>query len=202
MLYKTKRRLIIGISLILLIILYIFKNTSLLIRVLGTLFGLWVFYFIDHAFNLNFKPRHYLYVSGIIVLGILLSPLYWISDSYDKILHLLMPVLGSIMIFYAVNKLKLDFKWKILLTFTSIITILVFLEIGEYLFDVFFDLKLQGVYLRDMTGFEKLNLVMDKNDDTMIDMILGAAGSLAFSLIKSVGYLIKKRKFKLNRLFE
>jgi len=201
MLYKTKRRLIIGISLVLLIILYIFKNTSVLIRVLSVIFGLWIFYFLDHAFNINFLPRHYIYITAVLVFGILLSPFYWVSESYDKILHFAMPILGSIMVFYMINKLKIELKWKILLTLTTILSLLVILEIGEYLFDVFFDLKLQGVYLRDISGFEKLNLVMDKNDDTMMDLILGLIGSTLFSFSKYIIHTIQKRKLTVLRRF-
>jgi len=194
--YKLKRRLIIGISIILLIILYIFKNYNFMIRIAGFLFGLWAFYFIDHAFYLKFKFRHYVYIFLILILGILLSPLYHISESYDKILHLAMPILASIMIFFIVNKMKIKFQWKILITFTAVLSILALLEIGEYLFDMFLDFKLQGVYLRDISGLEKYNLILEKNDDTMIDMMLGFAGAIIFSISKSISYFYNKRHSK------
>src|SRR3989344_1023388 len=44
------------------------------------------------------------------------------------------------------------------------------------------DLKLQGVFLRDVQGLEKYNLLLDRNDDTMIDLLLGAIGSAVYSL--------------------
>ncbi|GAF85468.1 unnamed protein product, partial [marine sediment metagenome] len=98
--YKNKRRLIIGIALLLLIVLYIFKNTSFLIRAVSVFVGLWVFYFVDYAFKLKFGFRHYFYFLIILVAGLLLSPFYYIFESYDKVLHFVMPVLGSILIFF------------------------------------------------------------------------------------------------------
>ena len=191
--YKNKRRLIIGVSLILLIVLYMFKNMSVLIRVTSVILGLGIFYFLDHAFKLKFKFRHYIYISLILFLGILFSPIYFISSSYDKVLHLLMPILGSIMIFFVVDKLKIKFKWKLLITFTSIFAILGLLEIGGYFLDLLWDFKLQGVYIRDISGLEKLNLVQDKIDDTMMDMLLGLAGSLVFTIGKTICYFYKKK---------
>jgi len=194
--YSTKRRLIIGISIVLLIILYIFKNYNFMIRVAGVLFGLWIFYFVDHAFKAKFYFRHYVYILTILVFGILLSTFYWSYPNYDKILHLIMPILGSIMIFFLVNKLKIKFQWKLLITFTAVLSILVLLEIGEYLFDMFLDFKLQGVYLRDISGLEKYNLVLDRIDDTMIDLMLGIAGAAIFSIGKSICYFYNKRYCK------
>lgn len=170
-----------------------FKNMSVLIRVTSVILGLGIFYFLDHAFKLKFKFRHYIYISLILFLGILFSPIYFISSSYDKVLHLLMPILGSIMIFFVVDKLKIKFKWKLLITFTSIFAILGLLEIGEYFLDLLWDFKLQGVYIRDISGLEKLNLVQDKIDDTMMDMLLGLAGSLVFTIGKTICYFYKKK---------
>ena len=194
--YSTKRRLIIGISIVLLIILYIFKNYNFMIRVAGVLFGLWIFYFVDHAFKAKFYFRHYVYILTILVFGILLSTFYWSYPNYDKILHLIMPILGSIMIFFLVNKLKIKFQWKLLITFTAVLSMLALLEIGEYLFDIFLDLKAQGVYIRDISGLEKYNLVLDRIDDTMIDLMLGTAGAIIFSVGKTFCYFYNKRYCK------
>lgn len=191
--FKTKRRLIIAISLILLLVLYIFKNYSLMIRGLSTIFGLFVFYFFDHAFCIRFKLRHYIYILIILTFGILLSPLYYMYEAYDKILHFAMPILGCIMMFFVVNKLKVSFQWKLLITASCLLSILVLLEIGEYLFDVFWGLKMQGVYLRDITGLEKYKLVLDPNDDTMIDLMMGLAGISIFTIGKTAYYILAKR---------
>ena len=103
-----------------------------------------------------------------------------------------MPVIGSIIVFFIINKSKIEFKWKLLITLTSMVFILTILEIGEYLFDIFWDFKLQGVYLRDIAGLEKYDLVLGENDDTMVDLILGTVSSLFFILGKTVVFYYKK----------
>lgn len=192
--YKNKRRLILGFYALLFVLLYIIKNYSFLIRASGVIFGLAVFYFIDHAFLLKFKFRHYLYILAILILGILLSPFYWMFENYDKALHLIMPILGSAIIFFIVNKMKIKFQWKLIITLAVIISCLTLLEIGEYTFDAFLDFKLQGVYIRNISGLEKYNLVMDRNDDTMMDLILGTLGSISFLLMKISAFIYKKFK--------
>ena len=193
MLYKNKRRFIIILCVILIALLYAFKNYSFLIRALSIILSLWLFYFIDHAFGAEFHLRHYIYVISALIFGILLSPLYWVSGIYDKVLHLFMPVLVSIIVFYLVDKLKIPFKWKLLLTLTSTIALIASLEVIEYIADIFWDMKLQGVYLRDISGLEKYDLILDRNDDTMIDIMLGFAGTIIFSISKYVCFFYKTK---------
>jgi len=102
------------------------------------------------------------------------------------------------MVFFIVNKSKIDLKWKLFITLTSMVFLLTALEIGEYLFDVFLDLKLQGVYLRNISGIEKYKLILGKNDDTMVDLILGTIGSLFFILTKTVIFYYEKSWKKLK----
>jgi len=45
--------------------------------------------------------------------------------------------------------------------------------------------------VRDITGLNKLNIIMDRNDDTMIDLILGTVGSIIFVAIKTISYCYK-----------
>jgi len=197
--YRNKRRLLLGISLLLLLLLYAFKNYYFMIRVTGFIFGVFIFYTFDHLFNLDFKFRHYVYALIVLTFGILLSPFYYIYPSMDKILHLLMPVLGCIFAYYVLDtRTDLEFRWKLLITFMTVVTWLVILELGEYIIDYFWDYKMQGVYLRDITGLEKYNLVMDKNDDTMIDLMLGFAGTIIFVIAKSITNIFTK-KFRKNK---
>jgi len=191
--YKNKRRLIIGISLFLLLGLYLFKNFSLGIRIFGFIIGLCIFYFLDHTFKIEFKFIHYIYILIILSFGILLSPFYFLSGNYDKILHFLLPILASLLTFHIIDKEKLSFQFKLLITFMFVLSFLAIHEIGEYLLDLLWDLKLQGVYIRDISGLEKLNLVMSKNDDTMMDLILGGIGSLTFVIGKTISYFYKKK---------
>ncbi len=188
--YKAKRILIIGISLGILAILYAFKNAAFSLRALSTIGLLIFFYLFDHIFSVRFTLKHYLYMIIIAVTGFLLSPLYFIYPNYDKVLHLIMPLLYSSIVFCMVSKLKLERKWKLTFAFFISIGIIGLFEIGEYLLDIFFDLKLQGVFLRGIQGLEKFDILQDKIDDTMIDMSLGIISSLIYIL----SLVIKGRK--------
>ena len=110
-----------------------------------------------------------------------------------------MPIIGCVIVFFMVNKSKIEFKWKLLITLTSMVFILTMLEIGEYLFDVLWDLKTQGVYVRDIAGLEKYKLILGKNDDTMMDLILGTLSSLIFVLGKTGIHHYKKYHKKVFR---
>lgn len=191
--FRTKRRIIIWISVFLLVVLYLFKNYSASIRVLSFIFGLVVFYFVDHAFHFHFPFRHYIYAIIVLFFGMLLSPLYFMYELYDKILHFVMPIFGCLVVFFVLDKAKIDLKYKLMATLLSVVFFLTIAEIGEYVLDVFWDLKLQGVYMRDATGLEKYKLILDENDDTMIDLILGISGCVVFVIGKSLLHLYKKR---------
>jgi hypothetical protein len=191
--YKNKKVFIIGIFISFLLIFYLLKNTSWIIRFMGMISGLIIFYLFDNFFKINFRLIHYFYVFLILFFGIILAPLYFISENYDKFLHFLSPILGSCLIFYVVNKQRLSISWKLLVTFMFIVSFLTIHEIGEYFMDFLWDMKLQGVYIRDVSGLEKLNLVMQKNSDTMVDLIMGVFGSLSFTIGKSISYFYKKK---------
>jgi len=178
---NLKRRtwyILIGILVV--IILYIFRNTNYFLWTSSFLAFLFVFYLADKIFYLNFNKKHYIIFILIVTAGVLFSPLYFISPKYDKILHLLSPFFLCILIFYLANKTKLKFSTKLFITFSIMIMFLALFEIGEFLLDKLFDLKLQGVFLRDYPSVTKLNLIQGKNDDTMIDLILGVISSLVF----------------------
>ena len=182
--YRTRRNLVIAISMILLILLYMFKNTSFLIRTFSAVFLLIFFFFIDYYFDVRFKPIHYLFIILISAFGLMLSPLYFIYSQYDKILHLVLPIMLSAIVFHMVSKLKLKLKWNLTFVFFIIMGSLALFEIGEYLLDMFFDLKLQGVFLRDIQGLQKFDVLLDKIDDTMIDLVLGFVGALTYAFFK------------------
>jgi len=190
----TKHIIYVAVGLAVLFLLYALKNTNYFLRILGFFVAIFLFWAVDAFFNLKFKEYHYLIILLISTFGILLSPLYFISPAYDKILHLIAPILAGILVFFLVNKLKTKFSIKLLLTFSIILSLLAMFEIVEYILDLVLDLKLQGVFLRDHSGVSKLKLVLDKNDDTMIDLILGVIGSLIFVLIKTLTFNLKKYK--------
>lgn len=191
--YRHKRRTIFGISLVLLVILYLFKDASLLLRVLSSIGLLVFFYVIDHYFDLRFEARHYVYVIIFAVFGLMLSPLYYIYSSYDKIQHFILPMLFASIVFHVISKLKLSLYWKVVFTFFVTIGFLGIFEIGEYVLDELFDMKLQGVYLRDFEGLAKFNLIVNRIDDTMVDMFLGIVGSGLYTSVL-YGYLKRKER--------
>jgi len=197
--YHVKRRWLFGISIFSLLIIYFFKNYSLTTRILGFVGGLFVFYLVDHLFDIKFKWHHYILISIILGSGILLSPFYFFSSSYDKILHFFSPILGSVLIFYIVDQKRLSIQWKLWITFLFITSFLMFHEIGEYLIDRLWDMKLQGVYIRDISGTEKLNLIQLRIDDTMMDLILGSLGALTFTLGKLFHHCNEKKCKLLKR---
>lgn len=188
----TKHIIYIIIGIIVLFILYALKNTGYFVRFTGFFVSFFLFFLFDSFFKMDFKRHHYFIFTLISAAGILLSPLYYLSADYDKVLHLVSPALMCILIFFMINKLNTKFSIKVVLTIFCMITILALFEIGEFGFDKLFDWKLQGVYLRDYSGVEKLNLVMDKNDDTMADLILGVIGSLIFAASKTSIFYYKR----------
>lgn len=183
-----------GLFLFLFLFLYLFKNLSNIIVVSGFIFGLLVFYMFDYMFEIDFELRHYCYIIFILAGGILLYPLYFIYPTFDKLLHFIMPIVACFLIFYIVDKKSLTLQWKLLITFMFIISFIAIHEIGEYLLDIFWDAKLQGVYIGDGIEIRKLNLIMSKIDDTMMDMILGVVGTFSFVAGKTVGWFFRRNK--------
>ncbi|KHO53055.1 MAG: hypothetical protein QT05_C0009G0004 [archaeon GW2011_AR13] len=125
----------------------------------------------------------------------MLSPIYFFYSSYDKILHFCLPILSCFLIYYIVDKKNLSIQWKLWITFLFITSFLMFHEIGEYLIDQFWDLKLQGVYVWNIGGVEKFDLIQSKIDDTMMDLIFGSLGALTFILGK-MGKTFYYKKFE------
>ena len=189
--YTKKRRVIISLSVAILVLLYTFKNASFLIRSLSAIVLLLVFYLADHFFDLDFREKHYAFVIIIAISSFLLSNLYYIYPQYDKIQHFIMPMMFASIAFHMISRLDLKLKWKVVFVFFIVVGSVGLFEIGEYVLDYFFDLKLQGVFLRDIQGLGKLNLLQDRIDDTMVDMFLGLIGASIYSLIL---YLWLKKK--------
>lgn len=188
--YKYKRQVVFGFSVLLLAMIYFFKDASFILRACTMIALIVFFYVVDHFFDVRFRAKHYLFIFLIGISSILLSPLYFIYPNYDKIQHFLQPILVASIIFFMVNKHTLRLKWKLAFVFFITIALLGLFEIGEYALDVAFDFKLQGVYIRDITGTAKYNLIVERIDDTMIDMILGVIGTGLYCL----GMYVRMRK--------
>jgi hypothetical protein len=194
--YKFKRRTIISLSIILLIMIYLFKNASFLLRATTTIGFLILFYLVDHFFDVRFEAKHYSFILIISIFSLLLSPLYYVYPNYDKIQHFIQPMLVYSIFFFMVSKLKLELKWKLIFAFFITLSVLGFFEISEYILDYLFDLKLQGVYIRDLQGLDKFNLLVDRIDDTMIDLSLGFLGSTIALIFYYTYTKIKNKKKK------
>lgn len=181
--YRKKRTIIFGFSILLLLMIYFFKSASFILRALSTIAIMLFFYFLDHTYDIRFKKRHYIYIFAIVILSFLASPLYFVYPQYDKIQHFIQPMLACSIIFMMINKLNLELKWKIVFTFFIVVAMLGLLEVGEFALDSLFNMKLQGVFLRDVGGLEKFNLLMDPLTDTMIDLVLGVIGTVIYLAI-------------------
>lgn len=193
---NKKKVLYISVGILLLLILYALKNTSYFMRAFTFIFSIVLFFMGDTLLKLNFKGKHYIIFFVIATSGILLSPLYFISINYDKILHFVNPFLLGFLVYFLVNKTKLEFSTKLFITFSVVLSSLALFEIVEFAIDQFFNFQLQGVFIRDITGIAKLKIIMNKNDDTMIDLIFGAAGIFIFTLYKRIEIFYKKLSSK------
>jgi hypothetical protein len=184
--YLRKRIFIIIFSILVLLSIYFFRDDDFILRVVTSIVTLILFYTLDHIFNIKFKAKHYTFITIITIAGVMLSPLYFISPQYDKILHLFQPILICSILFHVINKLKITDKWKIWFTFFITLSILTLFEMGEYSLDRFFDFKLQGVYLRDISGLNKLDMLQEPIDDTMIDLFFGTLGCCIYGIFSSI----------------
>jgi len=178
------------VTIIFLFILFYFRDSEHFVGAISFILAIVLVYIIDKTFNWQFKKIHYIILIIMTGAGLLLSPLYVMYASYDKLLHFVNPFLGCILVFYIVNKFNIDFKAKLFITFTIMMSLITFTEIVEFVIDSYFDLKLQGVFRGEMKVMLKhiegsLVIIQDKNTDTMIDLILGTLGSLFFVIVKS-----------------
>ncbi|MBS3083312.1 hypothetical protein J4423_00755 [Candidatus Pacearchaeota archaeon] len=191
--YRHKRLIVGIISFLVLVTIYLFKDSPYVTLRYSTFIGLIIaFYIVDHLFDIRFKLKHYLFIIIIGTSALFLSYLYFTYPQYDKAQHFILPMLLCSIMFFMINKLNIALKWKITFTVFSVAGILGIFEIGEYILDLFFNLKLQGVYLRDLKGLEKFHLILNPLDDTMADMSFGLLGSSIYAVYAWIKY--KKHK--------
>ena len=189
--YQVRRRIVFGIALAILAFFYLFKNYSIPLRAISAAAFIIFFYAMDHLFDIRFEHRHYFYALFFAFFAFLLSPLYYLYPQYDKLQHIVMPMMFASMTFHMIAPLNLKLQWKLLFVFFMIIGTNGLFELSEYGIDQFTDFKLQGVYLRDETGLQKFVVLQDRIDDTMIDMGLGTLGAVAY--VCAVALISKKR---------
>lgn len=187
--YKHKRLIVGIITVLLLVAIYLFKDSSSITLRYSTFIGiLLASYITDHLFDIRLKIKHYVFIIIIGVITIMMSSFYFVYPSYDKIQHFIIPIPLCSIMFFMVNKLKLAIKWKLTFTVLSVIAFLGIFEILEFVLDSFFNWKLQGVYLRDITGLDKFNLILDPLSDTIIDLSFGIFGSSLYAIYSWIKY--------------
>jgi len=185
--YSLRRRIILGIVISLTIILYIVEDFFSPIRLLSKIGLIVIFYVVDHLFDARFKPRHYIFIVILGIAGFVLSPLYFKYSSYDKILHFLSPILFCSIAFHLINKLSLKKSWKLIFTFFVVIGGIGVFEISEYALDLVFDLKLQGVFLKEIIeGKIHYTVISNSLDDTMVDMVFGILGAGIYTISRAI----------------
>jgi hypothetical protein len=189
--YKAKRRIVFSLSVLVLLLLFTFRNISFFILSLSSITLLFVLYLADHLFDIRFKPRHYIFTAFIAITGLLLFELYTIYPAYDKILHFIQPIMIASIIFHMIYELDLELKWCLVFTFFIVTGFIGIFEIGEYALDLFFDLNLQGVFLKSIQQFGESIVVQAPIDDTMIDMSLGVLGTLVY--VSYISLFCRKR---------
>ena len=197
--YRKKRYILFFISLLLLILFYLFKDTGYFANVLIAILFIGLFYVFDHYFDIKFRWYHYIFILLMIAAGLLLLPVHYQFTEFDKIQHLIMPIFMSSMVFHMVKRLDLELKWKLVFTFFITIGILGLWEMFEYTLDYFFDIKMQGVYIRDALGLEKLNLIMNPLDDTFFDLFLGTFGTCLYAIFAFIYLRYFKKTLHLKR---
>jgi len=169
----------------LIVVILLFPNLYVLSGIIGTLVVPWIFYAFDRFFKIGFKLRHYFYLLLLLILGTLLNPLFFFISWYDKFLHLFTPLIWCALIFVPVNKLKIKFSVKLIITLSLFLSIMVVHEIAEYSLDKAFNLYTQGVYGGNLS-LERLQEIQSPLDDTMTDLILDLCGGVLFIVIKLV----------------
>ncbi|VVB80081.1 Uncharacterised protein [uncultured archaeon] len=131
------------------------------------------------AWVLNFKKidsKYMLYVNIALWANLLGEVIFYYGNLifYDKVLHFFLgAVLSSIVFGYYSQKstLKKD------AVFFTVMGFLAVWEIYEYALDSFFGFQAQGVILNGM-------FIQSPIDDTMIDLMWGAIGSLSYLFFK------------------
>jgi len=133
--------------------------------------GLIAVYFIFKKLNINQK-----YLSlAVLMLVVHFIGVFYAYDNvlyYDKVLHSLNAIFITLIVFDLFSK---DSKIKYpeyLICFLAVVGIFTIWEIYEYLGDVLFNFKMQGVF--DSVG----NVLISRIDDTMQDLIVGSISAL------------------------
>ena len=151
------------------------KNLSFTIFSFGSLIVSWI---IDKLMSSkNIHQKYIFYANCILFLGLVgeLGIYYTGNVYYDKLVHVFSGIVLTMIIFDYQNNEKVSSKS---LVFFTVLGALCFWEIYEYLVQVYLYFPMMGV-IKDGV------VIQTPLDDTMIDLIVGAAGSLGFLIFKN-----------------
>ena len=197
----TIRKLLTLCSIILLIALFyfgfLFPNFYVISGIIMMIAVLWIFYWVDGFFNLNYRFRHYIVMIVLFTFGMLLNPLFYIFPWYDKFLHFFTALFWCTLIFVPIKKVHIGFFLKILFTISIFLSFMMIHEGGEYIMDKTLDLHFQGVYVSSFSAnFDRQSMreVQNPWDDTMQDEILGILGATTFGIINSISYKFRRKE--------
>ena len=128
------------------------------------------------------------------ILGEELFKFFYITTYYDKILHLVNPIIISSFVYHIVKHKIEDKRILIMLCVFSALSFGILWEIIEYGFDNIFGSVMQGVYL--LGGNEEFfgivsRQAQDKFTDTMQDMTYETLGVFIFAVGYYLWYRIK-----------
>lgn len=150
-------------------------------------------------FKFDYIPKyiHLLFALALMfnIFGTTLFKLFYYLGYYDKIVHLINPIIICIFI-YQITKIKIKNK-KLLAIFCvfAALSLGVLWEIFEYSLDSVLGSTSQGVYLEAIEKFFFIKVgqkqVLDKFNDTMQDLIYNFFGTLIFLFLSYI-YNTKK----------
>ncbi|MBD3253426.1 hypothetical protein GF386_06845 [Candidatus Pacearchaeota archaeon] len=182
--YREKGILVLLFILAGVILFFVIRRLSELIGYVSIIkfIGLLViFYFWDYLLKVDFKLRHYLYVLFVGFFGIFLGYMGFVYFHYDKLFHLIGPVLLTDILYYNLRRYHYKKKEAIVFSFFVAFSLLCFYEIIEFLLDFIFNTHTQGCFFYSNGIFE---MVLDRNTDTMIDLIFGIIGSFSYCFFR------------------
>ena len=113
---------------------------------------------------------------GEVYLGFFYSLSY-----YDKIIHLLSPLIICTMLYFMLEKKAPDKKTRVLLSVSILLSFELIWEILEYFSDLYLGTFLTGVQLIMFENSKSVQ-VMPSYQDTIYDMLFNLAGSLVFMI--------------------
>ncbi|MDP3966028.1 MAG: hypothetical protein Q8Q04_00680 [archaeon] len=139
---------------------------------------------------------------GILILflinlfGELFIGLFYIIPQFDKIIHILSPLIGCTLFYFLFEKKIKNKKMLILFSVILLISWGALWEIVEYFSDKYFHTLLVGVHLAGIENFKPIQ-IMEPLEDTIYDMFYSLIGTVVWAII---ALFVTKNKNKHSRV--